>query len=447
MRPSEAGGIAAVKADSGPAVGGTLWPALRQLLFGKAMLTVAGQGIVSAANFATSIMIGRSSKEELGLYVLGFSIVLFAVNSQNALITSAYMVYSPRMEGEALAQYTGSSLIHQLTLALIIMAGVACGAAFTMAGYGPEGLTAVLLVLACVVGLYMLKEYGRQISFAKLHTGTALILDAGVATMQIAGLAALFYFGLLNASRAFLVIGLGAGFAGLTWLLFRRDQFSPRVAVAPGDFRRNWTFGKWIFAQNLAFVATNQVYPWLLTGFHDTEATGAFGACSAIIFFSNPFILGLSNFLGPKTVHAFTHGGPAEMSSVVNKASIFFVVTMGFFCLVVFALGEWALVLLYGESFAGYGWTISTLAVGQLVWSYTIPANFGLNAMERPDVAFKSLLLALIITATVGVWLVYSYGPLGVAAGLLMGNIASCIFNRYMYRREWHKYAAQGEAA
>ncbi|HEX71760.1 MAG TPA: hypothetical protein ENN65_00375, partial [Candidatus Hydrogenedentes bacterium] len=45
--------------------------ALGAVAGGQAALTIADQGIVSSANFATSIIIGRMcSKEEFGLYLL-----------------------------------------------------------------------------------------------------------------------------------------------------------------------------------------------------------------------------------------------------------------------------------------------------------------------------------------------------------------------------------------
>lgn len=427
------------RSETGPPASTGLGAGLLRLARSKAALTLAGQGVVSAGNFAASVLIGRSSQEELGLYVLGFTIVLFAINTQTALITTPYTVFSPRMRGRHLRRYSGSTLLHQMTLALTLMAGAALAG---IAAGGGEGLPRVLLALSAVIGALLFKEYARQVSFARLHAGTALLLDMSVAAVQIGGLAWLAYLGGLTASRAFLAVGCGAAFAGLTWLAFRRASFSPSPRWAVQDLRRNWRFGKWLLAQNLAFAATNQLYPWMLAGFHGTEATGAFGACMAIIFFSNPFILGMSNFLGPKTVHAYVEGGIPGMRRVVRKATLFFTASMGLFCIVVFIAGGWAVETLYGPRYAGYGMTMSLLAVSQLAWAYTIPPNFGLNAMERPDVAFKSLLIALLITVTLGIWLVRAHGPSGVALGLLLGNLAATAFNRWMYAREARKRAA-----
>ena len=53
----------------------------------KGIVTLSDQAIVSAVNFLTGVIIARTcSKEGFGLYTLGFSIMLFVVNMQGALI-------------------------------------------------------------------------------------------------------------------------------------------------------------------------------------------------------------------------------------------------------------------------------------------------------------------------------------------------------------------------
>ncbi len=411
---------------------------------GKAALTIADQGIVSAANFATSIILGRiCSKEEFGLYLLGFSIIILAVNTQLSLISAAYTVFSPRMHGEAHARYTGSTLIHQILYACgVVVALLIVATGMRMWG-GPAGLGSVLLTLAAVIALILLKEYARQVCFAGLRTGTVFLIDTTVSVLQVTGLLFMAHAGSLSARHAYGVIGLCAGAAGLLWLAASRRMFAPRWSDAVADFRKNWGYGKWIFAYNVAFVASNQIYPWLLLAFHGAEANGIYGACAGVIFLVNPLIIGLGNYLGPKTVHALTEHGPQAMRRVVRLADFFFLAAIGGFAVLMFFAGEWVLTLFYGHKYAGHGAVVMVLGVVQVAWALTVPANFGLNALERPDIAFKSLLLSLGVMVTAGVWLVWAYGPMGVAFGLLAGNIAACVFTRAYFGRQLGIWQAQ----
>ncbi len=411
---------------------------------GKAALTILDQGIVSAANFLSSIIVGRAClKDEFGLYMLAFSMVVIATNTQISLITAAYTVFSPRMEEEARARYTGSTLIHQWVLSggiIVVLAGLFAG--FALTGK-PEGLAPVIGVLAALIGFILLKDYARQVCFAGLRTKAVLILDSAVFVLQVGGLLGLTAMGWISSRNAYAVIGAVCAGAGGLWLWTMRGHIRPRLSEALPHFKMNWGFSKWFFAYNLAFIAANQLYPWLLAAFHGTAANGVFGACTGVVFFANPFIIGLGNFLGPRTAHAYAQGGPAELRRIVSLANTFFLLAMAVFAAFMFLLGDWFLVLLYGRQYAGNGWVVGTLAAGQLVWALTVPSNFGLNAVERPDVSFKSLLLSLAVMLTLGLWFVYAGGPMGVACGLLAGNIAACLYTRVAYAKHIRVLEAQ----
>ena len=72
-------------------------------------LSLLDQGVASATNFLTGVIIARGcSKEELGLYMLGFSLILLMTDLQTSLIATPYMVYAPRLKGEAHASYTAA---------------------------------------------------------------------------------------------------------------------------------------------------------------------------------------------------------------------------------------------------------------------------------------------------------------------------------------------------
>jgi O-antigen/teichoic acid export membrane protein len=412
---------------------------------GKALLTVIDQGVASVANFATQIIIGRYClPAEFGLYLLGFSIVIFSINTQNSLITSSYVVFSPRKEGEEFTVYSGSALMHQLGLAGFIMFCLAVAAICFFAGPGTEGLDRVIGVLVVAIFFVLLKEFARQVSFARLHTHIALLIDSCAAAVQIGGLLLLAYTGLLRADRAFMLAGAGSAAAGGIWLISRRHIFRPVRGRILRDLRHNWRFSRWIFAMNFAYMGSMLSYPWIITWFHGPDETGIFAACNVVVLLTNPFLLGMSNFLGPKAAHAWTARGVPGVKNVVNKATLFFCVTMIGFCLLMVVAGGLMLRILYGDTYTAHKLTVIVLSCSQLAWSFTVPVNFALNAIERPDVAFKSLALSLVCTGTFGLWLTGELGALGAACGMLAGNALACIYTRVIFMRQMKQLAAGG---
>ena len=78
-----------------------------KLVAHRGVLTLLDQVFVSLTNFSTGILIGRyCSKGELGLYMLGYSIILFAIAFQQMLLSSPYILIWPRLRSEEAARYT-----------------------------------------------------------------------------------------------------------------------------------------------------------------------------------------------------------------------------------------------------------------------------------------------------------------------------------------------------
>jgi O-antigen/teichoic acid export membrane protein len=387
---------------------------------------LANQGVVSATNFLTGIMIGRScSKSEFGLYTLGLSAVLFVLDLQISLVSTPYMVYSPRLKNRRLCLYTGSSMIHQFMLSVIVLLVMAAWGGVLSFGYGPLGLSRVIWTLVVVIGFIMFRDFVRRLYFAQLRMGIALLFDFCVALVQIIGLVILSRLGLLSANRAFWVIGCACGIAGVGWLLLNRKAFVMRVSQSISDFKFNWKFGKWFFFSGVVWTASMNLYPWFLTFFHGTASVGVWGACLGVLALVNVPLAGVQNFLGPKIANVYAVGGVQALRRFTFKASLLLGIVMSFLCAVLFIIGNPLLVLFYGPKYSGNGLVVSLLALGLVAASLTFAFSRALFAIERADLDFKMNFIPLFILFTCGLWLVRSLGPIGAALGLLLAHLAA----------------------
>jgi len=411
-------------------------PARRPLPFGlvfspdkalhQGIISLADQAVASATNFATGIIIARAcSKEELGLYMLGFSLIFLMTDFQTSLITTPYMVYSPRLKGRAHALYTGSTLIHQLAFCLITMFGVACGAVALTYGFGPRGLGPVLWALSIVIALIMLREHARRVSFARLRLKTAFLFDTCIAVGQISGLLLLARFGLLSASRAYWVIGSVCGIAVMGWLWSDREFYHPRISESLADLKKNWVFGKWVFASGLVWAVAMNLYPWFLAYFHGPASTGVWAACVGVVSVGNPALLGIQNLVGPKIAHAYAASGSKGMRRSVLKITAVISLPVSLLCLVLIFWGGRLVTLLYGRQYAGNNLLVAILALNFLVYAVAFAFSRALMAIERADLDFLLNFAALFIMVTMGFWLVRAYGPVGAAIGLLAGTLVT----------------------
>ena len=394
----------------------------------QGIVSLADQAIASATNFVTGVIIARTcSKEELGLYMLGFSLILLMTDLQTSLITTPYMVYAPRLKGSAHALYTGSTLIHQLTFCLITMFGIVCGAFAATKGVGPRGLGAVLWALVFVIAFMMLREHARRVSFARLRLKTAFLFDSCIAIGQISGLLVLARFGVLSASRAYWVIGSVCGIAVLGWLWSDKGCYDPRVSESFADFKKNWILGKWVFASGLVGAVSMNLYPWLLAAFHGTASTGVWAACIGVVSVGNPVLLGIQNLIGPKISHVYVANGPRALHRMVLHVTAVIAVPTSLLCVVMFFWGGRLVALLYGRQYAGNGLVVTILALNVLVLAAAFSFSRALFAVERADLDFLVNFAALFIMVTFGLWLVRAFGPLGAALGMLGAGLVTSV--------------------
>ena len=122
-------------------------------LFRKGTLSLIDQGVVSATNFLTMILLGAPRRKNLGEYQLGFSLVLLAMCVQNALISSPYTLFGNRIEGRQRAQYAGSTLVHQWGLSAVSTLVMTCVAIGTAIGCGLTDFDIVAWTLAAMLPL------------------------------------------------------------------------------------------------------------------------------------------------------------------------------------------------------------------------------------------------------------------------------------------------------
>jgi O-antigen/teichoic acid export membrane protein len=402
--------------------------AMASPLASKGTWSVFDQGVVSGTSFFTAVIIGRlCSKEDLGVYYFALSIVLFVRGVQDHVISTPYMIYCNRRRGASLASYTGSTLVHELILAGLGMLGVLVLAAALSLGVGPAEVTPAIWILLATMPFLLLRECIRQLAFAQLHVITALVLDVVVCVLQLGGLAVLGLLGMLSVVAAYAVMGGACLVACLVWFVLRNQPLQlVRAEIAP-DWKRNWTLARWALASMLAASITPPLTPWFLTAWHGTAANGVLAACMTLVGVSQMFLMGVGNFLSPRTARAFATDGLSELRRILREASILFGVTIGGFCLVFLAAGDWLLDLVFPGKYAGEGAVIAVCAFTVLANALGSVAAKGLWAIERPQANVRADLWTLVVTAVATLGLVPPWGPLGAATAMLGAAIVGAV--------------------
>ncbi len=388
----------------------------------KGTLSVFDQGIVSATNFFTGVIIGRScTKEEFGLFTLGFSLVYLILGMQHSLISLPYTMLSPRLTERERFLYRGSALIQQIGLSLFFALGlVAASLVFSSSPIVP-----VLRALSFTIGLILLKECIRQMSFANLDIGVATCLDTGACVLQIGGLLALSLRGMLNPVSACWVCGVSYGVPALVWILLNRHTLAVSPDSLKKDIRRNLDFGKWVLASGILYSAGMDIYPWFLNAFMGAAAAGVWAACLGISSLGNPMYFGIQNYLSPRLAHVYHDKDIFRMKRFVLGASMVFAVCMSLFALFLTVFGGALLEALYGGKYAGNGAVVSLLGFNLVVSSLGFAPSRSLFVLNRADMDLKTNFVVLATLTVLGISLMNTFGLTGAAYGLFLSAILS----------------------
>lgn len=399
---------------------------LRWATENKAIASLADQATVSAANFATSILLARfTNQSELGSYYLCMSVLFFSRGLQEQLVGGPLMVFLPRISQKERRTFVGSVTLH---FAILCLSLTAVAVMVGVLGAAPKGAQEVCFPLVFMLPLMLSREYAREVCFSDLKPQSAFRIDVLSSAIQLTLLVALGRAGMLSFQSACYVIAIAFGAPTLLWWLRNRASIEAKWPNVWDDWRHNFRFSRWTCISYLVGCSGPYVLPWVTNGVHGPDAAGAFGAASTLVGIANMFVLGMCNFLAPKAASAYHHGGRKALLQVVAGGMGLFVVVIGSLFLIALLAGEVVSTLVYGEHFHGIGPVVAVLCFGQIANSLGMVAGNGLWAMERPKSGLAADIGAFVTTMAVAFVAIRPYGPFGAALATTIGiSVGACI--------------------
>ncbi len=393
----------------------------QRLLTHQGLLTLLDQACVSLTNFSTGILIARyCDKEELGRYMLGYSVVLFAIAFQQMLISSPYILIRPRLNAQEAVMYTGGAYLQQFALGSLLAATLLVATLGFHVAH--SRLAPVMFALSFSAPLLLFKEMFRRVCFAELVVRKVLVVDIVVGIIQVAILWTLAGGGHLSAPTGILAVGATCSVLAVIWWLAARGRVQFRIEAARNALSKNWSLGRWILGSQLLWAFSLYSYPWLISKMHGVAAAGVWAACFGINALGNPLLLGLQSYIEPRVSHAFALGGIAAMRRLVLIATAVLASTMMLFAMVIFFGGNWLAVHLYGPRYAGNGLIIFILTLSFAAGAAGFAFSAGFFASGKGNLDLRISWIYPVMLIACGLPLVRSFGLMGGAASLLIAH-------------------------
>ena len=399
--------------------------------------SLADQAVVSGTRFAVTILIGRvAGVEELGLYAIGFSIVILVNVVQESLLLSPYAVLGSREKPASRRRFAGSIFVLSLVLSLIASVALA-GFAVLAATAGHAGSALMAAVLAGAVPFVLLQNFARKICFAHFNVGWALILDLAVAVIQVAILLLLAAASSLTAPTALAAMGVACAVTGLAWVPGNRHHLTVRRAHILPQLARNWTFGRWILGTQQVATLSGSVVLWFVSTLAGMTAAGVFAACSIVVTAANPLLLGLANILEPKTAASFAAGRVDELRRVIHATTVFAGSVLVAYWLGLALSGDSLIAWIFDDQqLLNQGHLIMVLATVILLRGLILGRSLALRALGQPHHNFKASLLDLSVTVIAAYPLISAFGATGGGYCVLLGVASGTAARLWLFNRE-----------
>ncbi len=373
---------------------------------------IVDQGIVSAGNFLTNVLLARwLVAVEYGTFVLIFGAMIFF----NALHSS--LVAYPLSVNPAVATPSGLRRLAGTCIYLTVLLWVPLAAMIAAACAALDRVTLIPWVVVALL-LWEVQETLRRILMARLRHRDAVFGDILSYLGQALGIWALASTGNLTLKTTFCLIAVTSASAALLQLC----QIGPaKVSVAQllACGRKFWGLGRWALLAGASSAFTTQVFPWILA-LRGVREAALFQALMNLVAFARPVAAGIGNLVVPAVAQSEPRYARRITSMYMGQGLVILLP----YLLGLFLFPQKALFLAYGSSsnYLGQVWPlrllVAAIVIGycaQVLGSYRYGMRDGVGILASQLISSLSVVL-------LGLPLAYLRGASGAAWGVIIAN-------------------------
>lgn len=405
----------------------------------KTQFAFVDQVIVSGANFVTGFLLARAvGPEGYGQFTLLFNIVLFLFGVQAALIHSPLFVLGGSVSREERTRYFGSVVLAEAGYLLFAMALMSVFVVVANALRPQWHMASLSVPLVFCTGAFLLQEFVRRYQFARDRAGTAMVNDLVAHGTKVAVLCGFVLWWQLDTPGALYTIGGSALLGAAVALALAPARSAARPPPGLGALRRtlpaHWNFGKWLLAENLAYLCSAQLVIYLTAHLISASAVGGMTAAMNIIGAANVLFLAMENVVPSRAaqIHA-TRGVPGLDRYLLRVGTLGGACTLAIVGVAVAGAELW-LRLLYGHAYAGNGALLAWWGLYYLLGFAQRPFSIGLRVLGVTRALFHATAGAAIVSIVVSYPATLKFGVHGAMAALCLVQAAALLILASSYR-------------
>ncbi len=396
-----------------------------KVFFSGGVLSIVDQGISSLSNFLTVVILTRMLvPADVGVYTIIFASIMMLGGVQSSFITGPLRVYYIKPDHVDIKNY----LRNQFKLQIYCVISLALLLFILILLFSDIGIK---VAIASSVALIFMQvhEFIRVVYLSKLDFKSLLFIDLLCHVTRILMLLAIYSAGLMNIVSTFYIIALSGL---LTSVYFVNHQSILCKSNSLKDVvYENWKYGRWLFAETIAFSASTHFYIYVIALVMTVEVVAGFSAVQNLLNVLNVLIMGGSGYLMSVCRRNLIHKGYESWKNLLMlSGKIMFVLTV-IIVVILSVFGEWLLGVLYGEYYEGFYSLIPILGGAYCLMALNTCLSVAFRTAELPQIGFFARIISAVFTITFSVLLLELWGLNGAAIGLIVTQI--CWLIVYVY--------------
>lgn len=399
------------------------------------VLYTAARFISSVTGFVATVYFARVLGDSvLGQYALITAVVTWFAVVSNVGLSKA--ITKRISEGEEESEYFGASIVIAGLLVLVGSTAVLLLGGYVNDYVGTAAVAFVVLLLAVNIGK---TPIGATLNGKRLvHVNSVLSIIGGLAT-PIAQIGLV----LLGWRLAGMIVGYAFG-SILTGVLALYVLDVRPAIPSKYHFRSLFDFAKYSWIGNLSDKFYGTLDITVLGVFVASGLVGVYSVVWSLVTFLAIFGDGIQRTLFPELSKLSSEGHSEQVSHLTEVALAFSSVLLipG---LIGGVLVADDLLRIYGPSFVRGQQVLGILIFAAIVRTYNKQLLNALNAIDRPDLAFRSNVVFLGTNTALNVGLIYLYGIVGAAVATAMSATVGLVVSTRYTTRELHVSAPLGE--
>jgi O-antigen/teichoic acid export membrane protein len=404
-----------------------------------AIYGILDQGLLSLTNLGIGLfLINNATKENYGLYGIGFAVVLFFVSVENGLIAIQMTIFAPeKMEKEGgIDLYCLSMLYGQYYIFIPIW--IFCQT-ITYLLYCLNVVDWDILLYQIVISITVMTvlfhEFMRRYYFLKFNPRRVLMIDLVNIVFIVIALYMTTMWGYEKPHiLAIAIFGGGAMLAGMIGLISSRLVNFVSKAEVLASLKEAWGNGRWALGGVVVTWGQSQGYVLLLSILATAEAVAEANAARLFLAPVNVLSVGFVRVFMPKLIHLKNQQNHVAVRNMARKILAVVIASIGIVVLGVIIMEDYIIKFAFTDDYSDIGIFVIAWAVVVLFVAIRSNTSILLQVYNKfKDITLCNTLTTL-ITLFLGATLIHYYGVLGSIAALAVGEflLALLLWRRFL---------------